>query len=91
MVELFANSGDPDQMPHSAASDLDLHCLPNVGLWAPSLQWINGLNDYNSQAGNMAHVPRQESKSQPLYAEVLGQTGLSNQCRPRSDATECGI
>ena len=22
-----ANSADPDQMPHSAASDLDLHCL----------------------------------------------------------------
>ena len=22
-----ANSGDPDQMPHSAASDLGLHCL----------------------------------------------------------------
>ena len=30
MVELFANSGDPDQMPHSAASDLGLHCLPNT-------------------------------------------------------------
>ena len=28
MVELFANSVDPDQMPHSAASDLCLHCLP---------------------------------------------------------------
>ena len=28
MVELFANCGDPDQMPHSAASDLGLHCLP---------------------------------------------------------------
>ena len=28
MVELFANSGDPDQMPHSGASDLGLHCLP---------------------------------------------------------------
>ena len=25
---LLANSGDPDQMPHYAASDLDLHCLP---------------------------------------------------------------
>ena len=25
---LCANSGDPDQTPHSAASDLDLHCLP---------------------------------------------------------------
>ena len=23
-----ANSGDPDQMPHSAVSDLGLHCLP---------------------------------------------------------------
>ena len=28
MVELFANSGDPDQMLHSVASDLGLHCLP---------------------------------------------------------------
>ena len=28
MVELFANSGDLDQMLHSVASDLGLHCLP---------------------------------------------------------------
>ena len=37
MAKLFANSGDPDQMlhsavsdlkPHSAASDLGLYCLP---------------------------------------------------------------
>ena len=27
MAKLFANSGDPDQMPHSVASDLVLHCL----------------------------------------------------------------
>ena len=27
MAKLFANSGDPDQMLHSAASDLGLHCL----------------------------------------------------------------
>ena len=27
MVELFANSADTDQMPHSAASDLGLHCV----------------------------------------------------------------
>ena len=25
---LLASSGDPDQMPHYAASDLGLHCLP---------------------------------------------------------------
>ena len=28
MAKLFANSGDPDQMPHSAASDQGLDCLP---------------------------------------------------------------
>ena len=28
MVELFANSGDFDQTPRSAASDLGLHWLP---------------------------------------------------------------
>ena len=28
LVELFADSGDPDQKLRSTASDLDLHCLP---------------------------------------------------------------
>ena len=41
MVELFANSGDPDQTPHSAASDLDLHCLQITLLWVARLQWVN--------------------------------------------------
>ena len=40
MVELFANSGDPDQMPHSVASDLGLHCLPNTHLGVSRLQWV---------------------------------------------------
>ena len=38
MVEVFANSGDPDQMPRSVASDLGLHCLPITLL---------GSSDYN--------------------------------------------
>ena len=32
MIELFANSGDPDQMPYYTASDLGLHCVPNAFL-----------------------------------------------------------
>ena len=40
MIELFANSGDPDQMLHSAASDLGLHCLPVTHVGVSS---INGL------------------------------------------------
>ena len=43
-AELFANSGDPDQTPHSAASDLDLHCLPKTRFGVSRLQWVN----YNS-------------------------------------------
>ena len=40
MVELFSNSGDPDQMPHFVASDLGLHCLPNTLLGVSRLQWV---------------------------------------------------
>ena len=40
MVELFANSGDPDQTPHSAASDLALQCLPVTRLGVSSLQRV---------------------------------------------------
>ena len=40
MVDLFANSGDPDQTPHSAVSDLGLHCLLITFLGVTSLQWV---------------------------------------------------
>ena len=40
MAKLFANSEDPDQMPHSAASDLGLHCLPITLLRVSQLQWV---------------------------------------------------
>ena len=40
MVKLFANGGDSDQTPRSAASDLGLHCLPNTLLGVFRLQWI---------------------------------------------------
>ena len=47
----MVNSGDPDQMPHFAESDLGLHCLPVTllgvsgynGLHAPILGEINQL------------------------------------------------
>ena len=41
MVALFANSGDPDQTPRSAASEPGLHCLPITCLGVSSLQWVN--------------------------------------------------
>ena len=32
--------GEPNQTPHSAASDLSLHCLPVTHLGVSSLQWV---------------------------------------------------
>ena len=40
MAKLFVNSGDPDQTPRSAASDLGLHCLPITLLRVSRLQWV---------------------------------------------------
>ena len=40
MVELLANSGGPDQMPHFVASDLCLHCLPIMLLGVSRLKWV---------------------------------------------------
>ena len=40
MVEPFANSGDPDQTPHSVASDLGQDCLPITLLGVSRLQWV---------------------------------------------------
>ena len=37
---LNANSVDPDQMPHSVASDLGLHCLPMSLLWDTRHKWV---------------------------------------------------
>ena len=38
--ELNANTVDPDQTPHFAASDLGLHCLPVSLLWDARLIWV---------------------------------------------------
>ena len=57
MAKLFANSGDPDQMLHSAASDLGVHCLPSTLLRASRLQWVNDpekTTDYEQYRGSRA-------------------------------------
>ena len=41
MAKLFANSGDLDQTPRSAESDLALHCLPIALQRVSRLQWVN--------------------------------------------------
>ena len=50
MVELFANSGDPDQAPHSVSSDLGLQCLPVNCVGVSSLLWVK-LKDEDVHCG----------------------------------------
>ena len=41
-------SWEPDQMPHSAPSDLDLHCFPMSHKKDARLIWVNVVNKKNS-------------------------------------------
>ena len=47
---LNANSVDPDQTPHSAASDLGLHCLPVSLFWDARHKWVLHVFDYQMLA-----------------------------------------
>ena len=49
MGKLFANNGDPDQTPRSAASDLGLHCLLVTLKGVSRLQWVNILSTRTSK------------------------------------------
>ena len=51
MVEPFTNRGDPEQMPHSVASDLGLHCLPVTLLGVSRLQWVNFIYEHTCTDG----------------------------------------
>ena len=46
MVELFANSEDPDQMLRCAASDLGLHCLSITLSGVSGLQCVKHVPDH---------------------------------------------
>ena len=48
MAKLFANNGDPDQMPRSAASDLGLHCFLSTLLRVYRLQWVRGRGRFSA-------------------------------------------
>ena len=60
-VKLFANSGDPDQMQHSAAFDLGLHCLPSTCLGISRLQWVKPSDYYEFQVEQLAEETGEES------------------------------
>ena len=77
MAKLFANSEDPDQMPHSAASDLGLHCLPITLLRVSQLQWVKGmLETYRQQSpGSIVQKIDHERSSANIPYPLPSSTG----------------
>ena len=70
MAKLFANSGDPDQTPHSVAADLGLHCLPSTFLQVSILQWVKIFQKFG-------HLYRKEFVPKLLHLRVAsGEKGV---------------
>ena len=45
--KIFANHENPDQKPHSAASDLSVHCLQVTNLGVSRLKWVKVAEKYD--------------------------------------------
>ena len=70
MAKLFANSGDPDQMPRSVASDLGLHCLAITLLWVSRGE----VTVMSSQNIYFLWSPQKKLKTVHLQPEALSLT-----------------
>ena len=76
MTELFANSEDPDQTPHSAASDLGLHCLPVTLLGVSRLQWVKRNSILQDTKNSQLRYQQVSAKCTEL-SKLQGQTNLT--------------
>ena len=87
MAILFANSGDPNQMPHSAASDLGLHCLPNTLLGVSRLLLVN--QGMHCLQFILYFLDTLKYHNNPRFWDRPDQIVQTQSAR--SDATECSL
>ena len=66
-----ANSVEPDQMPHFAACDLGLQCLPVTLLGVSRLKWVKISNMKEKKNIYSIHVPTAESFLDPHASEGI--------------------
>ena len=53
---MLANSVDPDQTLHTAASDLGLHCLPRSQKLNATLIWYSNIIEYSKRLNDLKSV-----------------------------------
>ena len=82
MAKLFANSGDPDQTPRSAASDLGLHCSPITLLQVSRLQWVKAVPEKET-------VRSRDGRSEKKNWLNIRETVFAYMYRDRS--LQCGV
>ena len=63
---MLANSGEPDQTPHSAASDVVLHCLRMSHKKDARLRWV--------QASFIFQISIKNDKSRNMRSQYLWHT-----------------
>ena len=68
MAKTFANSGDPDQTPRSAASDLGLHCFPILLLGSQDFNELSDLAEIFHN-NNKRRVPTRERRHYNIYEQ----------------------
>ena len=73
MAKLFANSGDPDQMQHSAVSDLGLHCLPITlsVLGVSRLQWVSEASTHEDHCHNIFFLQTGVQNLRNIAPEII--------------------
>ena len=65
------NSVDPDWTPHSAASDLGLHCLPRSQIWDPSHKSVKRNGKWEHRLFLMNNFQRLTSTETVGHIKVL--------------------
>ena len=91
---MFATSEGPDQMPHFAASDLGLHCLPRSQLWDARHKLVNMTHRKNpkiSDTGKFAVITLKVEQDGFFFRGNASKRcrGNCKRCRPSDLSLHC--
>ena len=78
-AELQAKGGNPDQMPHSVASDLGLHCLPIILLEVSRLKQAYAQRCFSYKTRHIICDKRSKCPGQHLCSQIMASTAVQKE------------